>query len=78
VPDHVLGHEEVHEDAAVVDLEGVADELGDDGAVARPGLERLALALLVEALDPAVELLVDERAFLEGSGHGWLLGVRIT
>src|SRR5262249_24459103 len=70
VPDHVLGHEHVHEDPPVVDLEGVPDELRDDRAATRPCLDELALVLLVELLHPAVELLNDVRTFLQTPAHG--------
>src|SRR5207248_2938271 len=42
VADHVLGHIQPHELPAVVDHEGLTNELRDDRAVARPGLHRLA------------------------------------
>jgi hypothetical protein len=63
--DHVLGH--VHRDVllTVVDSDGVADEVGEDDAVARPGLEHLLLVLLVHRLDPAEQACLDVGALLE-------------
>src|SRR5436309_1031353 len=69
VPDHVLGDEHIEEHAAVVHLEGVPDELGDDGAAAGPCLDGLAPARGVELLDLAVKLLDDERTFLQTASH---------
>src|SRR5207248_3089240 len=45
VAHHVLGHEQLHEVLAVVDHERVADEIGHDGAIARPRPDRLAAAV---------------------------------
>src|SRR3954468_10860054 len=44
VADHVFRDEQLGELPAVVDQEGVADELGNDGAIPRPGLDRLAVS----------------------------------
>src|SRR5262249_7579429 len=79
VADHVLGDEDVEEGAAVVDLEGVADELRDDRAAPGPGLDRLLAARGVHPLDLTVELLFDVRAFFQTASHrspavgSWLL-----
>src|SRR5437763_16790726 len=70
VPDHVLLHEHLEELVAVVDLEGVAHELGDDRAGPRPGADRLLGPVLVQLLDLAVDLLVYERTFFCASAHG--------
>src|SRR5437879_4201502 len=51
VAHHVLDHVQPEELPAVVDQERVADELRHDGAVARPGLDRL--------LGPRAALLLD-------------------
>src|SRR5262249_17989845 len=59
VAHHVLGDEHVQEGPPVVDLERVADELGDDGAAPGPGLDGLLAARGVHTLDLAVELLLD-------------------
>src|SRR5690606_7214630 len=71
VPDHVLGHEHVVEDAAVVHLEGEPDELRNDRAGARPGLQRLAASRLVQALHLLVQAFVDVRTFLQTASHAF-------
>src|SRR6202171_5738249 len=48
VADHRFGHEHGHVLAAVMNREGVADELGEDGRTARPGLDDRLSAGLVE------------------------------
>ncbi len=63
VPDHVLGAKDVDEMSAVVDLEGMTDELGDDGAGAGPGLDGDAPVLVAQSLNLAKELFVNIRAF---------------
>src|SRR5207237_10196189 len=45
--DHVLIDRHRHELAAVVDVEGQADELRQDRRTARPGLDRRAAALFL-------------------------------
>src|SRR5205809_1579480 len=59
VTHHVLG--DVHRDElpAVVDSQGVADELWHDGGATRPGLEYLLLALPIELLHPLLQPLLD-------------------
>src|SRR5207253_2151505 len=52
VPDHILGHIQLHECLAVVDRKVLADELGHDRAGPRPGLDRLAVASLVGLVHP--------------------------
>ena len=44
VADHVLGHQHRDEFVAVVDAEGEADELREDGRAPRPGLDDLVAA----------------------------------
>src|SRR5437899_2039908 len=73
VADHVLGHEQPHVLLAVMDQEGRADELGDDRAVAGPGLDRLADA---DPLDLREQPNVDVRAFFQGTTHGNLIPER--
>src|SRR5690606_6502266 len=70
VADHRLGDVDGHVLAAVVDGDGVPDHVGDDGRAARPGLDDLLLALGVERVDLAEQVLVDERALLQRTGHG--------
>src|SRR5215207_7020967 len=69
VPDHVLLHEHLQELVAVVDLEGVAHELRDDRARARPGADGLLGPVLVQLLDLAVDLLVYEGTFFCAAAH---------
>ena len=63
VSDHVLGAEDVDERATVVDLEGLPDELGNDGAGSCPGLDGKMLPAFGLLLDLDVELLVYVGAF---------------
>ena len=65
VPDHVFGAKDVDEMPAVVDLEGMADELWDDGAGASPGLDGVAPVLVAQSLNLAKQLLVNVRAFFQ-------------
>src|ERR687894_1190753 len=65
VADHRLGDVHGHVLATVVDGHGVADHVGDDGRAAGPGLDDLLLALGVEGVDLAEQMLVDEGALLE-------------
>src|SRR5206468_971320 len=59
--------EHLHELPAVVDQEREADEVGHDGAVARPRLDRLLG--LARALDLGDQALVNMGALLERSTH---------
>src|SRR3990172_6030201 len=65
VPDHVLRHVDGDVLPAVVDGDGVPDEVREDDARPRPGLDDLLLAALVHLLDPTEESSLDEGAFLE-------------
>src|SRR4051794_271645 len=59
--------------AAVVDREGVPDEVGDDRRPTRPGLDDLLGVLLVLDVDLLEQMVVDERALLQAAWHRWLL-----
>src|SRR3954464_1443690 len=59
--------------AAVVDREGVPDEVGDDGRTTRPGLDDLLGVLLVLDVDLLEQMAVDKRALLQAAWHRWLL-----
>src|SRR2546430_1223362 len=61
VADHVLGHVQPHVHLAVVNQEGLTDELRDDGAVARPRLDRLAVASALLFLNLGEQPLIDIR-----------------
>jgi hypothetical protein len=50
---------------AVVDRDRQADELGQDRAAARPGLDRLLVLDRGSALDLGLQVAIDERALLE-------------
>src|ERR1019366_494532 len=70
VADHVLGDVHRDEGLAVVDVEGVADEIRRDRRAARPGLDRLARARLGCLLDLLEKVVIDEKAFFDGTCHG--------
>ena len=65
VADHVLGHVDGDEYLAVMDVEGVADEIGSDRRAAGPGLDRLAGAGLGGLFDLCHQMRVDEETFLD-------------
>src|SRR5579883_3219906 len=66
VAHHLFGDVDRQELAAVVDGEGVPDELRRDHAGARPRLDLLLLAGLVHLLDFFQKLRVNERSLLGG------------
>src|SRR5688572_24947350 len=76
--DHVLVDRHRHELAAVVDVEGEADELRQDRRTARPGLDRRAAALFLRSFRLLQQRKLDERAFPDGTGHGLTLLLRVT
>ena len=67
VPDHVFRAVHVDELAAVVHLEGVADEFRDNRARAGPCLDGNALVACLELLNLAVHALDDVWTLLERS-----------
>src|SRR5262249_11272609 len=69
VPDHVLGDVQLDELLSVVDLEVLADELGDDRAVASPGADRLTLVGALIALHLGQQPLIDVGPFLQRTTH---------
>src|SRR5579872_2671589 len=69
VADHVFRHVQLGELPAVVNQEGHADELGDDGAIARPRLQRFTVARALVALDLGHQALIDVRTFLQRPAH---------
>src|SRR5437660_9462171 len=69
VPHHVLRHVHRDELVPVVHREGVADEIGRDGAAPRPGLEDLLLVLLVQDPDLVEERFLDVGALLDAASH---------
>src|SRR5665213_2366568 len=74
VADHVLRDVHGYEVLAVVDVEGVPDEVGGDRRAARPRLDRLAAARLYRLLDLLEQVVINEKAFLDGTCHGAGLG----
>src|SRR5262245_30277203 len=64
VSDHVLGHVHLEERLAVVHQERHPDEVRVNGAVARPRLDRVAVAAGLRLLDLGGDLRVDVRALL--------------
>src|SRR5262245_267205 len=69
VPDHVLGDVNGQELVPVVDGQRVADELRQDRAAPRPGLEHPLLAAPVERLDLADQAVDDVRPLLDRTCH---------
>src|SRR4051794_30627507 len=79
-PNHVLVDRHRHELAAVVDIEGQADELRQDRRTARPGLDGAAAAatLFLRRFRLLQQRELDERTFPDGTGHGLTLLLRVT
>src|SRR5262245_47312800 len=69
VPDHVLGDVDGQELVPVVPGQRVADELREDRAAPRPGLEHPLLAAPVERLDLADQAVDDVRPLLDRTCH---------
>src|SRR5215208_5936218 len=69
VPDHRLGDEHRDMLAAIVDREGMPDEVGDDGRPTRPGLDDLLGVLLVLDVDLLEQMVIDERTLLQAAWH---------
>ena len=63
VTDHVLGHIDRDELAAVVNCNGVANEVRVNGRTARPGTENLFVIDLIHAGNLRHEVVVDEGTF---------------
>src|SRR5439155_12912629 len=76
--DHVLIDRHRHKLAAVVDIEGEADELRQDRRTARPSLDRRALAVVLRGFRFLQKRKLDERTFPDGTGHGLTLLLRVT
>ena len=69
VADHVLLDIHGHVLPAVMDSDGVADEGGEDGGAAAPGLQDLLLTGLVHLFDSLDQLRGNKRAFFDASAH---------
>src|SRR5437879_1423066 len=63
VADHVLGHVDRDELAAVVHGDGVADEVRVDRRTAGPGAHYLLIVDLIHRVDLLGKVIVDERTF---------------
>src|SRR3546814_3222257 len=69
VTDHLFGDRDRNELLSIVDVERQADELRQDGAAARPGLDRLAGTAVLSAFGLLEKAELDERAFPDGTSH---------
>src|SRR5204863_3693759 len=69
VSNHVLRHVNRDELVAVVDREGVTDEIGDDRACPRPRLDHALLVPVVHRRDFRHEGVCDVRTLLNASRH---------
>jgi hypothetical protein len=69
VADHVFGDEHRDEGLAVVNVEGVANEVRRDRGATGPRLDRLLLSGVVELVDLVEKLPFDEGAFFERASH---------
>ena len=65
VPDHVFRDVDSDEVLAIVNIEGVADEIGDDHAAAGPGLDRALDGLFVHFVHFDEKLLLNEGTFFK-------------
>ena len=63
VANHVLGHIDRDELAAIVNGDGVADKVRVNGGPAGPGAQHLLVVDLIHPLDLLHEVIVDERTF---------------
>src|SRR5438132_3985148 len=72
VADHVFCNKQPDELLAVMNHEGVADEIGNHRAIARPGLDRLASAALVHAFDAGQQAWVYIRSLFQRSAHRFI------
>src|SRR5206468_8348732 len=77
-PDHLLIYGDRDELAAIVDIEGQADELRQDRRTPRPGLDRRAATFVLSAFCLLRQRKLDERTFPDGTGHGLTLLLRVT
>src|SRR5271169_5516671 len=69
VTDHILGHQHRNKLVAVVDAEGQADELRQNGRAPRPGLDDLLASRIARLLRLLQEIAVDERTFPNRTRH---------
>src|SRR6202167_5283320 len=69
VADHRLGHIDRDVPAAVVDGDGVADHVRDDGRTTGPGLDDLLLPARVQHVHLLQQVVVDKWALLQATRH---------
>src|SRR5437868_5802452 len=69
VADHVFRHVQAHELPSVMNEERRADELRDDGAVARPRLDRFPIVRALIAVNPRHQPLINVRPFFQRPAH---------
>src|SRR5581483_11945131 len=69
VADHLVGDEDRHVLAPVVDRDRVPDHLGEHRRGPRPGADHLLLARLVHGVDPRQQALLHERSLLRAATH---------
>src|SRR6266581_198539 len=65
VSDHVLGNIDRNVLLAVVDGDGQADEIRQDGGAARPSLDRALVVGGASGIDLLVQMVIDERALFD-------------
>src|SRR5690606_27812784 len=79
VTDHFLVDRDGHEFLPVVDTESETHEVGQDGAAARPGLDRRTGTSFLRFLRLLEQVQVDKRALRDGTCHSRLpLLLRVT
>ena len=69
VADHVFSDVDSDEVFAIVNIEGVADEVRDDHAFAGPGFDRTLDRLFVHFVHLDEQFLLNEGTFFQGSAH---------
>ena len=69
VTDHILGDIDRHVLAAVMDGEGVADKVRENGGGAAPGFQDALLTGLIHLLNPFHQHRLYERTLLYASTH---------
>lgn len=73
VSDHVLGHKHRYELLSIVDSQGEADEIGQNGGPSRPGLDHLAVACVLGLEYFLHQMTINKWSFLERARHLFLL-----
>ena len=63
--DHIFGYINRNEDSAIVDRDGVLEEIGIDGGTSAPSLDDFLLASFILLLNLFEELRIAIRSFLQ-------------